>query len=325
MAIKKVKQKLLELLADGSWVNGQRVADETGCSRTYIWKAVNSLRRDGFAIESAQNRGYRLEKGADVMSEELIRRFLPAGMKDINIVLRDTLGSTNDLGRLFAESGCPDWTVVIAREQTAGRGRFDRRFFSPAGTGLYMSVVLRPAIAAKDSVLLTAAAAVAVAKTLEKVCRIKTGIKWVNDVYVNGKKVCGILAESSVTPGAECPNYIVLGIGINLLPPKGGFPDELKDIAAAATDGENKVIVCRVAADLLARLKKYCECLSYRGFYEDYEKRCFVIGREIEFERGGRKITATAERISRDFELVIRLPDGRTESLNSGEISVKPR
>ncbi len=323
MSLKEIKQQLLDLLAQGDWVSGQRVAESTGCTRTYIWKAITSLRKDGFNIEAVQNCGYRLGSGADIISESLVRSYLVPELKDISIVLRDSVGSTNDMGKLFAESGCAEWTVIIAREQTAGRGRNDHTFFSPADTGLYMSIVLRPAIAAKDAVLLTAAAAVAVAKSLEKVCKIKTSIKWVNDVYTGGKKVCGILAESSLLPGKTCLEYVVLGIGINLLPPKDGFPAEIRDIAASAMTQENKELRCKVAGEVLNTLKDYCECLSYREYYNDYKKRCFFLKKPVEFERGGVVYRGIAERINKDFELVVRLEDGKTMTLNSGEISVK--
>ena len=318
-----LKEYVLKRLRESGRISGEKLAEETGFSRTYIWKAVCALRRDGYNIEATQNCGYRLVENTDVLAPETLRKLLIPELRAAQLEFFDAVDSTNNVCKKLAESGCPEWTMAFAREQTAGRGRNDHTFFSPPDTGLYMSAVLRPAIAAGDAVLLTAAAAVAVAKALEKICGVKAGIKWVNDIYIDGKKVCGILAEASLKPGKECPEYVILGIGINVSPPKGGFPDEIKDTAASVAKDVITDLKSRVAAEVLNELYSYCQCLSFKGYYKDYKKRCFVLKKRVTFEKDGECVTATAVGITKDFELIVRDDNGKRHVLNSGEISVK--
>ncbi len=323
MNITGLKKTIMTELRKGGRVSGGDIAEKTGFSRTYVWKAVKELRAEGNIIEAAPNRGYRLVESADVIAPETLRKHLCPELKGIRVEILDVTDSTNNVATRLANEGCEEWTLVIAREQTAGRGRNGHTFFSPLDTGIYMSVVLRPAIAVSDAVLITAAAAVAVAKALEKICGVKTGIKWVNDVYVDGKKVCGILAEAAIDPGMACLRHAVLGIGVNLLPPKGGFPDEIKDLAASVAEKSAKELKSRVVAEILNGLYEYGGCLSYKSYYNDYKKRCFFLGKEVTFVLRGEEKRAVAADIGESFELIVKTPDGKRLALNSGEISVK--
>ena len=147
-----------------------------------------------------------------------------------------TVTSTNDIVKNAARAGAEEGFTVTARCQTAGRGRMGRSFFSPDGTGLYISILLRPTFHPKDALMITTAAAVATARALEAAGSRNIGIKWVNDLLINGKKIAGILTESSLSMGADSLDFAVLGIGINLLSPSNGFPEEIKDIAGAVFD-----------------------------------------------------------------------------------------
>ena len=323
MNITELKRILMTELRKGGRVSGEETANRTGFSRTYVWKAVKELRAEGNMIEASPNCGYRLIESADVISPETLRKHLCPELKGIRLEIYDTADSTNNVAMRLAGDGCEEWTLVIAREQTAGRGRNGHTFFSPLDTGLYMSVVLRPAIAVSDAALITAAAAVAVAKALEKICGVKTGIKWVNDVYVGEKKVCGILAEAAIEPGKTCLRHAVLGIGVNLLPPRDGFPDDIKDKAAHVAEKSAKELKSRVIAEIMNGLYEYGGCLSYKSYYNDYKKRCFFLGKEVTFVLRGEEKRAVAADIGESFELIVKTPDGKRLALNSGEISVK--
>ena len=184
----------------GKFVSGEEISKQLYVSRNAVWKAINSLRADGFIIDAAQNKGYLLSGGEtdDFTRYGIlrIRQLLKKSAADADITIKDTVTSTNTLLRISAENGAPSKTVLIANEQTEGRGRHGKSFYSPADTGIYMSVLLRPDFKADKAFFITAGAAVSVVRAIEKVCGIKAGIKWINDIMLNGKKICGILTEA---------------------------------------------------------------------------------------------------------------------------------
>lgn len=222
----------------------------------------------------------------------------------------DTVTSTNDLLKAKAKAGAPAGTVIVAARQTAGRGRMGRSFLSEDG-GLYMSVLLRPMGAAVDVLTVTAKAAVAVALAVEKHTGKAAAIKWVNDIYQNGKKVCGILAEGQAN--ADGLDYVVLGIGVNLKAPKGGFPAELRDIAGS--------LAAEVDQD--AFLRDVLKNLSAEDMYAEYTKRDMLFGKTVTVLRGGEVVcTAVANGITEDFGLRIVTENGE-EVLHTGEVSIR--
>ncbi len=222
----------------------------------------------------------------------------------------DTVTSTNDLLKEKARAGAPAGTVIVAARQTAGRGRMGRSFLSEDG-GLYMSVLLRPEGAAVDALQITAHAAVAVALAVEKHTGKPAAIKWVNDIYQGGKKVCGILAEGQASAGGM--DFVVLGIGVNLKEPDGGFPKELRDIAGAlATEVDKEAFLC----DILANLAK-------EPVYAEYAKRDMLFGKTVTVYRGGEAVChAVANGITADFGLRICTERGE-EVLRTGEVTVR--
>ena len=194
-----VKEEVLRTLQENQadYISGQGLADRLCVSRHAVWKAIDKLRAEGFDIEARTNRGYRLIGACDVLSAEAVAACLD---KSAGFALEYTeeIDSTNNRARALAEAGCDEWTVVLAESQTAGRGRLGRQFYSPKGGGIYMSVVVRPDCEVQYANMLTLAAAAAVVEAIEAVCDIKAQIKWVNDIFVNMRKVCGILTEASV-------------------------------------------------------------------------------------------------------------------------------
>ena len=259
----------------------------------------------------------------DVLNEEGVRRYLHADGLRLQVV--PVISSTNTVLKRMAEEGAEEGLCLIAEEQTAGKGRMGRSFYSPAGSGLYMSVLLRPMLKAADAVNITACAAVAVAEAIESLGPVQAQIKWVNDVYVDGKKVCGILTEASLDSGTAAVNYLVVGIGINIRPPEGGFPADLQKIAGSVF-GEEEIpgLRCRLAAAVLDRLLGYYEHLQEKPWLEEYRKRSLVTGKEIRVLMPGKEPeNGTAIGIGDDFSLLVQMEDGTLRRLNSGEVSIR--
>lgn len=259
----------------------------------------------------------------DVLNEEGVRRYLHADGLRLQVV--PVISSTNTVLKRMAEEGAEEGLCLIAEEQTAGKGRMGRSFYSPAGSGLYMSVLLRPMLKAADAVNITACAAVAVAEAIESLAPVQAQIKWVNDVNVEGRKVCGILTEASLDSGTAAVNYLVVGIGINIRPPEGGFPADLQKIAGSVF-GEEEIpgLRCRLAAAVLDRLLGYYEHLQEKPWLEEYRKRSLVTGKEIRVLMPGKEPeNGAAIGIGDDFSLLVQMEDGTLRRLNSGEVSIR--
>jgi BirA family biotin operon repressor/biotin-[acetyl-CoA-carboxylase] ligase len=230
--------------------------------------------------------------------------------------------STNDDVKAAARAGEPEGLVIIADRQTAGRGRLRRAFFSPDGSGLYMSVLLKPETSPAGSALITAAAAVAVAEAIERVSGRSARIKWVNDIYLNGKKVCGILTEGAVAADGRL-QYAVLGIGVNVAPPPGGFPEGLRDIACAVfEDGAPEGVRARLAAEILSHFHRF-RALEERAFLPAYRERSMVLGKPIQVFLGEEAFPARAISIDDDCRLIVETERGLL-TLCAGEVSIRP-
>ena len=318
------KETVLQCLtqADGAAVSGAQMAEQAGISRAAVWKAICALRDDGYAIDAVTRGGYTLRAdGGRLTAAAVTARLRTPGLA---VTALENTDSTNTCVRRLAEDGAPEGTVVVAAAQTAGRGRSGKSFLSPAGTGLYMSVLLRPQLAMGDALLITTAAAVAVAHAVERVAAVTAQIKWVNDVYVDGKKVCGILTEGALDLENGGLRYAILGIGINICPPAGGFPPELAPIAGALTETGGEALRAPLAAAVLDEFFALYPHLTEKPFYDDYVSRSLLTGRQIEVLRGGMHLPATALGIDRDLHLRVRYADGSEENLAAGEVSTRP-
>lgn len=306
-------------------VSGAELAAALGVSRNAVWKAVNALRAEGYAIDAAPRRGYRLSGQTDILSAQGIARFLPPELP-LRLDVRREVDSTNLIAKRLGAQGEPEGLVVVAEAQSAGRGRLGRSFLSPAGTGTYMSLLVRPRLTAADSLWLTTAAAVAVAEAIEAVSGREARIKWVNDVYVNDRKVCGILTEAALDLESGALEYAVVGIGINVRPPAGGFPPELRDIAGAVLPAGNADADARsrLTAEVLRRFWAYYRALPAHPFHAEYCRRSWVVGREITVIQGAASRPARAVGIDAECRLLVEYPDGSRDALASGEVSVRP-
>ncbi len=319
------KDELLSLLWQNAdtYISGEELARRLSVSRTAVWKAIGQLREAGYNIESVSNRGYRLLSESDVLSEEGIRRHLKH--QELKLQVYKTITSTNTVLKTLAAEGAPAGLALIAGEQTAGRGRMGRSFYSPADSGLYLSLLLRPNVSAVEATRLTACAAAAAAETIEELSGKPAQIKWVNDIFVDGRKVCGILTEASVDCENGMMHYVIIGLGVNTRVPAGDFPEELRGIAGAAFDADNiPELRCRLAAGILDRLVVYTENPGAPRVFEGYKSRSLVLGKAINILAPGRDpVPAEVLDLEEDYALLVRLPDGSTQRLNSGEVSVR--
>lgn len=230
-----------------------------------------------------------------------------------------TIDSTNTYLRALAESGEGEGRVVIADEQTAGRGRRGKTFFSPSAVGLYMSILIRPACSVEDSLFITPMTATAAARAIERISGKKCGIKWVNDIYIDGKKVSGILCEASFDHKENKVNYVVVGIGINLDVPKGGFPKELEDIATSLGDAGLRD---RLAASVVEEFFSLYDTMPSRDFISEYKDRSVLIGKRVEI-LGSEPFVAEVLDIDGECRLIVKDDNGEVKVLSSGEISTK--
>lgn len=237
--------------------------------------------------------------------------------------LYDTIDSTNTCCKQLAEMDALEGTVVIAGHQTAGRGRMGRSFFSPADTGLYMTLLLRPTLSPTEALSITTCAAVCVSEAIEAIAGIPAQIKWVNDVFVAGKKVCGILTEAAFSPAQDTLRYALLGIGVNLTAPDGDFPPELTDIASAIWERTDLDLRPRLAAGILDRFFSYYPHLAEKPFYDGYRDRLFLRGKTVQILWGEHIGTGTCIDVDRDFRLLVQREDGTMQSHSSGEVRVK--
>lgn len=269
------------------------------------------------------NRNENLPGGmpGDMNMQEIARWLIP-GEIGFQIEIHQEIGSTNTRAKELAVQGAPHGMAVLALRQSAGRGRFDRKFYSPDDSGVYISIILRPDIHADRAVMITSMLAVAVARAMEKVAKVQASIKWVNDVYLGTKKACGILCEAGMDFESGRLQYVVAGIGVNVGPMD--FPEELRDIATSVSNecGE-RISRSRFCAELLNEINALYPQLESGAFMEENRSRSNVIGRDVFVLRGNERYPAHVVNIDDDGSLLVRTADGQQETLHSGEISLR--
>lgn len=256
----------------------------------------------------------------NLINEDDLRSFLK--YKNIDIKLFESLESTNKTAKEMAESGANEGLLIVAEHQSNGRGRLGRSFYSPQGTGLYFTLVLRPDFSADDCCLITPAAAVAVSKAVKNVLGLETQIKWVNDIFYSGKKVCGILCESKLSANENKMDYVVLGIGINLYTPKNEFPDEIKNIAGALTNKIEVDFASKLLAEIINEFLFLYENITDVSFLTEYNQRLMLKGKEVDYLEKGIKKTGKIIDTDERFRLRIETADGGIKKLSSGEITI---
>lgn len=318
-----VKARMLKLLEqhENELISGEAAATELNCTRAAIWKAVKSLREEGYTIEAGPNKGYVL-RGGSRLSEEGIRLYLDH--PDVPVKIYRELDSTNRAAKEAAFSGeAGHGALILARRQKSGRGRRGRSFYSPENAGLYMSIVLRPDRTLKEGLLITTAAATAVCRAVKKICGIDLGIKWVNDLYFHNKKVCGILTEAVTDFESGNIEFAVVGIGLNLYMPEDGFPEDIQETAGALFENRKDAehINCSIlVAEIVNQLLMEVET---PGLSREYTENNIIPGNMIVITDGQCTREAYAESIAPDGRLLVREQDGSETLLSYGEVSVR--
>ena len=322
-----LQDEVLKLLkeADGP-CSGEAMSRRLGVSRAAVWKAIGALREEGYQIASAPNRGYALERSPDRISAGELSGALTGCVVGRELLCLDTVDSTNNVVKRSAMEGAPEGLAVIADQQTAGRGRRGRSFVSPAGKGLYLSVLLRPDCPMRELMWLTAWTGRAVCDAIEEVCGIRPGIKWPNDIIWEGRKLCGILTELGMEGETAQGQYVVIGIGINVSQTAEDFGAEVAPVAVSLAElMERPPRRAELAEALLRALDRLRRDFPEKRaeYLEQYRKDCVTLGREVALVKGEERRSAHAETIDEDFQLVVRRLDGELETVYAGEVSVR--
>ena len=319
-----VKDRVLDALEanKGSFISGGALAVELGVSRNAVWKAVRALVEQGHAIESVTGKGYRLEGGSNKLSASAIRKHLT--QPGVEVEFYEQVDSTNNRCKQLADDGAPAGTLVVANSQSAGRGRQKRSFFSPPGCGVYFTLLLRPDNPVGDLALVTSFSACAVASALEELFGVEAQIKWVNDVFVDGHKVCGILSEGSFDAESGTLSYLVIGIGVNVFDPAGGFPDDIASTVGAVLPARSETADerARLVAHIVDALMAHAGDMGSRVHLEEYRRHSLLDGREVEVQQGSERYRALVLGIDDEFRLAVQLADGSTRALSAGEVHI---
>ena len=321
------KNRILELLEQqrGESISGEHLAGLLSISRNAVWKAVKELQKDGYNIVAVTNKGYCLSDENDIVSIPGIKPFLsPQSQLYANkIHIYKSLESTNKTAKEMAVAGAEHGTVIISDCQTMGRGRYSRNFFSPSG-GLYISIVLRPEVLHfENPTAVTAFAAVSVCEAIESISQKAPQIKWVNDVFIDGKKVCGILTEAVTDFESGGLEWVVLGIGINVYIRTEDFPDDLQHSATSIYPDENMPGVRnKLSAEIINRILGFETLPIEKEIFEKYKKRLMVLGKEITVIQNQMEYKATAIDVDSAGHLIVKNENGEIITVSSGEIRI---
>lgn len=320
------KDSVLTILRnENAYVSGAKISAMLGVSRAAVNTAVKTLRGEGYDILSATNKGYYLNAVPDCLTARELSAYV-SKQRMQSVLCVDSVGSTNHTLRELALSGAPDGQIVLANEQQSGRGRRGREFISPKDKGIYLSMLFHPDSLPSDVVEITAWTAVAVSNAIQTVCGIRPGIKWVNDLVMNRKKLCGILTEMSVESESGYIQYIIIGIGINVNETEQDFPLELQDIATSlALEGGKTYVRAQLAAELIKELDLLRSGWpkEKQRFLEAYRRNNITVGKEISIVQKSEEKNAVATAVNDDFSLKVRFEDGSFDNLSGGEITVR--
>ena len=326
MSSKKYVLTLLENKRNQS-ISGEYIAGQLNVSRNTVWKAIKDLRKDGYKIKAVTNKGYCLCEDNDILSVEGMLPYLSQESISDNIYVYDRLESTNKTAKEMAISGAEHGTVIIADCQTAGKGRYGRSFHSPPNHGLYMSIIIQPMqYSFSAPTLITAFAAVTVCEAIEAVSDNTPKIKWVNDIFLDGKKVCGILTEAVTDFESGNTQWIVVGIGINYSTPATEFPEDLQHIAGSVFGSDTPPATRnRLAAEIVNSFfiqeNKYDE----KAMLEKYKQRMFMLGKTVLVTGTAEPYEAMAVDVDSNGHLVVQKSTGELLSLSAGEISIRDK
>lgn len=334
-----MKTRILKILRNAEgYVSGQAICEQLGVSRTAVWKVINQLKEEGYEFDAVSNKGYRIVKYPDILTQSEIESQLSGGEIVKKVVYYDKTDSTNNRAKQAAEEGASSGTLFITECQTGGRGRRGRSWVSPQGNGIWMTLLLRPDIRPDAASMLTIVAAMAVAGAVSGVIGKNSGyagaagleeqkkclIKWPNDIVLGEKKICGILTEMSAEP--EMINYVAVGIGINVN--TENFDEAIRDTASSIfVQTGVRVKRSEIVALFAREFTRYYESFISTGdlslVMDDYNKMLINAGRTVRIENGGNVYTAKAVGIDRCGRLEVKDENGAESKVIAGEVSVR--
>lgn len=320
-----MKEEILRLLrsADG-YISGQELCNRFGVSRTAVWKAINQLKEVGYEIEAQQNKGYRLMAAPDLMTEAEIKSLMHTDWVAKEVLYFDTIDSTNTKAQELAEKGYPSGTLVVADKQESGKGRRGRSWVSPSGTGIFMTLMIKPDINPNNASMLTLVAALAVAKAITSVTGEEAMIKWPNDIVVNGKKVCGILTEMNAQ--FDYINHIVVGIGINVH--NESFPEEISQMASSLMieAGGKRFHRAQIIAETMSYFEQYYDTFlktqDLSALVREYDELLVNRNKSVRVLDPKEPFDGKAMGITLKGELIVDTWESR-KLVSSGEVSVR--
>lgn len=323
-----MKEEILHELKTkaGEFVSGEELSSKLNVSRTAIWKYINQLKTAGYLIEAQTKKGYKLIKSPDSLIPEELNQLLKTEFIGRNINYLEQLDSTNLYAKRTAETDFEDGTIVIAEEQTKGKGRLGRTWVSPKGKGIWMTIMLKPQINPADAAKVTLLAACAVSRAIENTCGIYPKIKWPNDIVINGKKLCGILTEMSAE--LDEINYILVGIGINANLGIEDIPEELQPMATSIKIEKGypvnrKYLTAEIINNFEAYYKAFIETGSIKEFIKEYKEKSAVLGKKVNIKSSTIELQGTVIDITEEGALLVRLDSGELKEIISGEVSVR--
>ena len=320
-----MKEEILRLLrsADG-YISVQELCNRFGVSRTAVWKAINQLKEAGYEIEAQQNKGYRLMAAPDLMTEAEIKSLMHTEWVAKEVLYFDTIDSTNTKAQELAEKGYPSGTLVVADKQESGKGRRGRSWVSPSGTGIFMTLMIKPDINPNNASMLTLVAALAVAKAITSVTGEEALIKWPNDIVVNGKKVCGILTEMNAQ--FDYINHIVVGIGINVH--NESFPEEISQMASSLMieAGGKRFHRAQIIAETMSYFEQYYDTFlktqDLSALVREYDELLVNMNKAVRVLDPKEPFDGKAMGITPKGELIVDTWESR-KLVSSGEVSVR--
>ncbi len=322
-----LRERLLEVFthAEGEFVSGQRLSEVLGCSRTAVWKHIEDLRKEGYELEAVKRKGYRITMKPEKITSNEIQLGLKTKFLGRNIHYEETVSSTQKIAHKLAYEGAVEGTIIVAEEQIAGRGRLDRTWYSPKYTGIWMSIILRPAIPLPQSPQLTLLTAVSMAQAIQEVTGLEPEIKWPNDILFHQKKAVGILTELQAE--ADRINSIIIGIGINVNQVEDDFPEELQERATSLRiEGKKKINRAELIQVILEKLEKLYEHYLQNGFYPIkllWEAYAISIGKNIIASTLNGKIHGVAVGITDEGVLIIEDEDRKRHYIHSADIEIR--
>ena len=321
-----MRNEILEYFrkANGGYVSGEQISKDLKVSRTAIWKHINVLKERGYIFESSTRRGYRLLYAPDLLTPLEIEGVLRTESFGRKVVYFEMTPSTNEEAKKIAREGAEEGTIVVAEEQTMGKGRLTRGFYSPFAKGIWFSVILRPDFFPMEASKCTLLAAVGVCRGIRRLGLDEAGIKWPNDILFHGKKLVGMLCEMSAS--MEKIDYIVMGIGINTGIKKNEFPEEFRDGATSFLNERVRVSRKELLAAVLSELEAEYKVANEEGFdkvLEDWRKLSVTLGKDVRVILDNENYIGKAVDIDRDGCLLVETGEG-TRRVMAGDVSIRP-